>query len=121
MQKGGSLKSAVIKKVECIVCDCVNKAFTTLTKNGHASVYVDTLYDGSTNIPLVRRMARSAVFIVAHDRFGISYNELSYHSRICTRNIMRSVKVYKESPDNDAVVNKINELIEVELKKFPIL
>jgi len=83
-------------------------------------VSVSSLYDGVTNIPLTRRMARSVVFIVAHDRFGVSYNELKNHSGIYQSSIMRSVRKYKETPASDDIVRKINELIDIELNKFPI-
>lgn len=121
MQKEENSKSVVIRKIERIVCDCVNNAFLVLAIDKYTPVLPSTLYGGVTNIALAKRMARSAVFAVAHDRFGMSYKEIEFHSRICVRNIMRSVKVYKDSPNTDNIVNKVNELIEVELNKFPII
>lgn len=121
MSKGESLNSGVLRKIERLVCDCVNEAFAALEIDKYEPVSADAIYEGVTNIPLIRRMARSAVFIVAHDRFGVSYNELKGCSGICQSSIMRSVRKYKDAPESDDVVRKINEFIEVELKKFPIL
>lgn len=121
LQSGRGSKSGVIRRIERLVCDCVNEAFTVLTMDRYSSVSVSTLYDGVTNIPLTRRIARSAVFVVAHDRFGVQYNELKEHSGICQRNIMRMAKVYKDAPECDDIVRKVKELIDVELEKFPIL
>ncbi len=120
MSEGSHLKSVVLKKIERIVCDCVNEAFTVLTMDRYTPVSVSTLYEGVTNIPLTRRLARSAVFIVAHDRFGVSYNELENCSGICQSSIMRAARKYKGVHESDDIVRKINELIDVELNKFPI-
>lgn len=117
-EKEDFLKSDVIKKVERIVCDCVNKVFC---KDKHSPVSPLSLYEGKTNIPFVKRMARPAVFVTAHDRFGVSYSALGKHSHIHVRNIMRSVRTYKGIPDSDNAVMMVKELIEVELEKFPIL
>ena len=62
-----------------------------------------------------------AVFSVSHNRFGISYSDISRHCNISDRNIIRSVKAYKDIPDCDGDVKRLNELIEVELSKFPIV
>lgn len=121
MLKGEGLKSGVLRKVERFVCDCVNEAFTVLTMNRYTPVSVSTLYEGVTNIPLTRRMARAAVFIIAHDRFGVTYSVIEKHSGISARNIMSAVRKYKDTPESDNMVRKINELIEAELKKFPII
>lgn len=115
MAKESSLKSDVIIKVERIVCDCVNKVFRD--KN---PVYPSTIYAGKTNAMLTSRIARGAVFSVLHNRFGIPYSDISRYSNISNRNIMRSVRSYKDIPDSDDAVKMVNELIEVELKKFPI-
>lgn len=121
LQSGRSSKSGVIRKIERLVCDCVNEAFTVLTMDRYSPVSVSTLYDGVTNIPLTRRIARYAVFVVAHDRFSISYSELSYHSGICMTSIMKAMRKYKNIPESDDIVRKVKELIDVELEKFPIL
>ena len=34
---------------------------------------------------------------------------------------MNAARKYKNTPESDNIVRKINELIEVELKKFPIV
>lgn len=120
MQGGSHLKSAVLRKIERLVCGCVNDSFAVLAIGRYATVSVQTLYEGVTNIPLARRIARNAVFVVAHDRFGISYNELERHSGICCRSIIRSVGKYKDSAEYDGIVRKVNGLIDVELNKFPI-
>lgn len=112
------LKSGVIRKIERIVCDCVNKVFCN---DKYVPVSPLSLYEGRTNIPFVKRMARPAVFVIAHDRFGVPYSALERHSHIHARNIIRSVRMYKDIPCSDSDVKRINELIEVELKKFPIL
>lgn len=112
------LKSGVIRKIERIVCDCVNKAFCN---DKYVPVSPLSLYEGRTNIPFVKRMARPAVFVIAHDRFGVPYSALERHSHIHARNIIRSVRMYKDIPCSDSDVKRINELIEVELKKFPIV
>lgn len=117
-EKEDFLKSDVVKKVERIVCDCVNKVFC---KDKYSPISPLSLYEGKTNIPFVKRMARSAVFVTAHDRFGVSYSVLEKHSRIRARNIIRSVRMYKDIPCSDSDVKRINELIEVELEKFPIV
>lgn len=117
-EKEDFLKSDVVRKVERIVCDCVNKVFC---KDKYPPISPSSLYEGKTNIPFVRRMARPAVFATAHDRFGVSYSALEKHSHIHVRNIIRSVKTYKSIPDSDNAVMMIKGLIEVELKKFPIL
>ena len=88
-----SLKSGVIRKVERIVCDCVNKVFCN-----QDPVYPSTIYEGRTNIILTGRIARGAVFAVLHNRFGISYGNIAKHSKISSRNIIRSVKTYKSIP-----------------------
>lgn len=121
LQSGRSSKSGVIRKIERLVCDCVNEAFTVLTMDRYSPVSASTLYDGVTNIPLTRRIARSAVFVAAHDRFGMSYSELSYHSGICMTSIMKATRKYKNIPESDDIVRKVKELIDVELGKFPIL
>lgn len=118
MVEENRLKSDVIRKIERIVCDCVNEAFC---KDKNNSVSPLSLYEGKTNVPFAKRMARPAVFAVAHDRFGVSYNELEKHSHIRVRNIIRSIRVYKDIPSSDDIVNRMNELIEIELKKFPIV
>jgi hypothetical protein len=87
----------------------------------YSPVSVSTLYDGVTNIPLTHRIARSAVFVVAHDRFGVQYNELNEHSGITCNNIMKSARKFKDAPECDDIVCKVKELIDVELKKFPIV
>jgi len=87
----------------------------------YTPVSVSSLYEGVTNIPLTRRLARSAVFIVAHDKFGMAYSSIEKHSGISARNIMGAIRKYKETPASDDIVRKINELIDVELKKFPIV
>lgn len=110
------LKSDVIRKIERIVCDCVNKVFSDRNP-----VCPSTIYEGRTNIMLTGRIARGAVFAVSHNRFGISYSDIARHSNISDRNIIRSVKAYKDIPDSDDDVKRVNELIEVELKKFPIV
>ena len=116
MSKGRDcLKSDVIGRIERIVCDCVNKVFTDRNP-----VYPSTIYNGKTNIMLTGRIARGAVFSVSHNRFGIPYSNIARHSNISDRNIIRSVKAYKDIPDSDGDVKRVNELIEVELKKFPI-
>ena len=120
-EKGELRDLHVIRKVERLVCDCVNEAFTVLTIDRYTPVFVSTLYEGVTNIPVTRRIARSAVFAVAHDRFGVSYNEMKTHSGITQTNIMRSVRKYKDIPDSDDIVRKVKEFIDVELKKFPII
>lgn len=117
MSKGKDcLKSDVIRKVERIVCDCVNKVFCN-----REPVYPSNMYKGKTNIVLTGRIARGAVFTVSHNRFGIPYSNIARHSNISDRNIIRSVKTYKDIPDSDSDVKRVNELIEVELKKFPIV
>lgn len=110
------LKSGVIRKVERLVCECVNKVFSDRNP-----VCPSTIYEGRTNIMLTGRIARGAVFSVSHNRFGISYSDIARHSNISDRNIIRSVKAYKDIPDSDGEVKRVNELIEVELKKFPIV
>lgn len=45
------LKSDVIRKVERIVCDCVNKAFC---KDKYSLISPLSLYEGKTNIPFVK-------------------------------------------------------------------
>ena len=70
-EKEDFLKSDVVKKVERIVCDCVNKVFC---KDKYSPISPLSLYEGKTNIPFVKRMARPAVFVTAHDRFGVSYS-----------------------------------------------
>lgn len=115
MAKESSLKSDVIIKVERIVCDCVNKAFCDRNP-----VYPSTIYKGKTNVMLTSRIARGAVFAVLHNRFGISYSDISRYSNISNRNIIRSVRSYKDIPDSDVAVKRLNELIDVELKRFPI-
>ncbi len=110
------LKSGVIRKIERIVCDCVNKVFSDRNP-----VCPSTLYEGKTNIMLTVRIARGAVFYVSHNRFGIPYNDIARHSHISDRNIIRSVKSYKDIPDSDNEVKRVNELIDVELSKFPIV
>lgn len=122
MQRGGNfLKSGVIRKVERIVCGCVNEAFSVITMGRYRPVYVPSLYDGVTNIPFARRIARGAVFSISHDRFGVSYSDIAAHSKISCRNIIRSARSYKDMSCFDCDVRKINELIESELEKFPIL
>lgn len=117
MSKGKDcLKSGVIRKVERIVCDCVNKVFSDRNP-----VCPWTIYEGRTNIILTGRIARGAVFSVSHNRFGISYSDIARYSNISNRNIIRSVRAYKDIPDSDEDVRKVKELIEVELKKFPIV
>lgn len=117
MSKGKDcLKSDVIRKIESIVCDCVNRVL--IDRN---PVYPSTIYEGKTNIMLAGRIARGAVFSVSHDRFGISYSDIARHSNISDRNIIRSVRAYKDIPGSDDTVNRVRELIEVELKKFPIV
>lgn len=118
---GERSKSGVIRRVERLVCDCVNEAFTEFTINRYSPASVSTLYDGVTNIPLTRRIARCAVFVVAHDRFGVQYNELKAHSGITCNNIMKSARKFKDTPECDDIVRKVKELIDVELEKFPIL
>lgn len=110
------LRLDVIRKVERIVCDCVNEVFSDRNP-----VCPSSLYKGKTNIMLTGRIARGAVFSVSHDRFGITYSNIARHSNISDRNIIRSVKAYKDIPDSDSDVKRVNELIEVELKKFPIV
>lgn len=110
------LKSGVIRKVERIVCDCVNEVFSDRNP-----VYPSTIYEGKTNVMLTGRIARGAVFTVSHDRFGISYSDIAMLSKISNRNIIRSVRAYKDIPDSDDAIMKVRELIDVELKKFPIL
>lgn len=110
------LKSGVIRKIERIVCDCVNKVFSDRNP-----VFPSTIYEGRTNIMLTGRIARGAVFSVSHNRFGISYSDIARHCNISDRNIIRSVKAYKDIPDCDGDVKRLNELIEVELSKFPIV
>lgn len=61
------------------------------------------------------------MFYVSHNRFGIPYNDIARHSHISDRNIIRSVKSYKDIPDSDNEVKRVNELIDVELSKFPIV
>lgn len=117
MSKGKDcLKSDVIRKVERIVCDCVNKVFSDRNP-----VCPWTIYKGKTNIMLTGRIARGAVFSVSHNRFGIPYSNIARHSNISDRNIIRSVKAYKDIPDSDGDVKRVNELIEFELSKFPIV
>ena len=115
MAKENSLTSDVIIKIERIVCDCVNKVFHD--KN---PVCPSTIYKGKTNVMLAGKLARGAVFSVLHNRFGFSYSNISRYSNISNRNIIRSVRVYKDIPDSDDAVKRVNELIEVELNKFPI-
>jgi len=116
MQEGNHSKSDVIKRIERIVCDCVNRVFV-----GRNPVYPSTIYEGKTNIMLTGRIARGAVFTVSHNRFGISYSDIASHSNISDRNIIRSVRAYKDIPDSDCDIKRVNELIDVELEKFPIL
>lgn len=117
MSKGKDcLKSDVIRKVERIVCDCVNKVFI-----GRNPIYPSTIYEGRTNIMLTGRIARGAVFTVSHNRFGVPYSDISRHSNISDRNIIRSVRAYKDIPDSDCDIKRVKELIDVELGKFPIV
>lgn len=112
-------KSEVIRKVERIVCDCVNKVLCVDER--YSPVSELTIYKGTTNAPFSHRIARGAVFSVAHDSFGVPYTHISRYSRINIRNVLRSVKVYKDIPCSDVCVNTINTLIMSELKKFPII
>lgn len=117
MSKGKDcLKSDVIRRVERIVCDCVNKVFSDRNP-----VCTSTIYEGKTNIMLSVRIARCAVFAILHNRFGISYSDIARHSNISKRNIIRSVKTYKDIPESDCDIKMVNELIDVELGKFPIV
>ena len=103
-----------IRKIERIVCGCVNEVFI-----GRDRIEPEELYAGRTNIPLAKRIARGAVFVVAHDRFYMSYRQLSRYSGITKRNIMRSVRSYKDTPDPD--INRVNEFINLKLENFPLL
>lgn len=119
--RGNISKSRVIRSVERLVCDCVNKVFAQFPTNKYSQISTGTLYEGVTNIPLTRRIARSAVFVVLHDRFGFSYNTLSEYSCLTANSIIKAVSKYKNTPDSDDVVKKTNELIDIELEKFPIV
>lgn len=121
LEKGENSKSDVIRKVERLVCDCVNEAFTSITMDRYTPVSVSTLYEGVTNTPLTRRIARSALFVLLHDRFGINYTDLSEHSHLTSNSVMTAVRKYKNTPESDDIVRKVNELIEIELQKFPIV
>lgn len=116
MQEENRLKSDVIIMVERIVCDCVNKVLWNPNQ-----ICPSTLYLGKTNTMTAVRIARGAVFSISHDRFGVSYYNISRHSGISFRNVIRSVGSYKNIPDSDEDVRRVKELIEVELKRFPLL
>lgn len=115
MQEESHSKSGVIRKVENIVCDCVSKVFYD-----RKTIFPSEIYVGETNIPLTVRIARGAVFDVSHNRFGISYGEIARHANISKRNIIRSVKAYKDVSDADILVRAVNEFIDLGLKKFPL-
>lgn len=121
MEEESCLKSDVIRKVERIVCGCVNRSFSVIECRKYEPVSPSTIYKGNTNIDFPKRLARQAVFAIAHDRFGMSYNNIKSHSGITARNIIRSIKSYKYLSDCDRVVSEINRIIEEELNKFPIL
>lgn len=121
MQTGNYSKSDVITKVERIVCDCVNRAFSVIEFRKYEPISPSNIYEGNTNVDFPKRLARQAVFVISHDRFGISYNNIKSHSGITARNIIRSIKSYKYLSDCDRVVSEINRVIEEELKKFPIV
>lgn len=109
-------ESHVLKRVERIVCECVNNVFSKCK-----DIDPSELYRGKTNAAFPVRIARGAVFSVSHDRFGLSYYGISRHVGITMRNIMRSVRTYKDIPDSDDNVNRVREMIEVKLSKFPVL
>lgn len=108
---------SVISKIETIVCNCVNEAV------GKEKLYIlpKNLYKGISNIPFPLRIARGAVFVTAHDRFGVTYKELSIHSHLTCTAIMRCARVYKNALDVDNIAQKTNELIDLKLKSFPII
>lgn len=113
MREEGCSESGVIRKVERVVCECVNSVF-----RGRKPLDGSVLYRGRTNISLPSRIARGAVFSVSHDRFGISYYNISRHAGIKSRNVIRSVRAYKDIPDSDDSVRRVKEMIDVKLEKL---
>lgn len=72
-----------IHRIERIICDIVGTD-------------VDTLYAGSGNIPSSRSCARRFVFLILHDRYGMSYSTLAKHTGLQSSGIMKSMRIIRE-------------------------
>lgn len=81
--------------VEEMVCGCVNLAFG-YAGDGDAvlgcAVTTDDLYDGVTNIPFARAVARNFVVDVLHNRYGFSYSVIAQRSEMTRESVMRCAR-----------------------------
>lgn len=113
MRAGDHSESGVIRRIERVVCECVNSVYSD-----RSPLDGSILYGGRTNTSIPSRIARGAVFSLSHDRFGLSYHAISRHAGITSRNVIRSVRAYKDAPDTDDSVRRVKGMIDERLKRL---
>ena len=76
--------------IETAVCSAASRVMC----GRGTGVSVCELYEGRTNIPFVRALARNVCFHVMHFHFGFSYAVIAQRSGLGEKSVMRCVRKF---------------------------
>ena len=98
----------IMSKVEAMVCEQVSKAMQTQERD---EVSLDDIYDGVTNIPFGRAVARNFIFDVLHNRYCFSFSVIAQRADMNRESVMRCVRKCHELLTTDRTYSYVNTLI----------
>lgn len=110
-------KDYILNRVEEIVCMVVNDSMDTLMPQLERRVSPTELYEGRTNIPFARKIARGMCFCIFHERFSLSYTAIAFRSGISRRNVMRSTSIMKNMPLDDKLISTVESAVNQRIRE----
>lgn len=97
-------KVVLMSKVERNVCATVSKILA-------GDVNPHDLYIGIGNIPVIRAVARNFTFYILHNRFGLSYSDLSKRAGMTKESVMRCIRKVQYLSESDYMYQNIMEKV----------
>lgn len=98
-----------MQKVEQMVCECVS---SVMEENNREMVSCDDVYEGKTNIPFGRIVARNFILDILHNKYGFSYSVLAQRANMMTSSVMRCVRKHHDNLQYDKIYRSVNEKVE---------
>lgn len=84
------------RKVESVVCACVNDVMARRVADFQCSVRPDTMYEGNTKQPMGVNIARQFTYWLLHDMYHVAYSVISAHADKSQRSVIGGVRKVRE-------------------------
>lgn len=104
------------RRVENIVCDVVSSSYYVIMGK-RCEISPCNLYDVAGKCTSAVSICRQFVFLLLHDRFGISYRRLSVMTGMRVTSIMRCARKARSLKLIDSIYNTISQILENALQE----